>query len=223
MGKLIDLTAADGHKFKAYRADPAGKPKGGLVVIQEIFGVNRHMRATTDSFAAQGYVAICPALFDRVERDVELGYEPADIARGRDIRMKVPMEGMLADVQAATDAIKGIGKTGIVGYCWGGQIAWHGATKIKGIAAAVGYYGGGIVPFANLKPNCPVLLQFGDKDTGIPMSDVGAIRAATDATVEILVYPAGHGFSCDERGSFHQPSHERALKRTLAFFAEHLA
>ena len=221
MGKMIELTASDGHKSGAYRADPAGKPKGALVVIQEIFGVNHHMKHVTDDFAAKGYVAICPALFDRTKRNVELGYDQASIAEGREIRGKVGDEGPLKDIQAAIDAVKSVGKVGTVGYCWGGYLAFLSATRLNGIAAAVGYYGGGIANVASEKPKVPTMLHFGDKDQSIPMSDVEKVQAARkDAT--IYIYSAGHGFSCDERGSFDAAASKTALDRTLAFFAQHI-
>lgn len=221
MGKSIELKAKDGFTLGAYRADPAGKPKGGLVVIQEIFGVNQHMRNVTDEFAAEGYAAVSPALFDRAKRGVEIGYEAADIETGRNLREQVKLEDTLLDLQAAIDSLKGVGKIGVVGYCWGGSLAFLAGTRLHGIAAAVGYYGGMIAAHANEKPKVPVMLHFGEQDHGIPMSDVDKVKAARK-DVEIFVYPAGHGFSCDERGSFHKPSHEQALERTLAFFEKHL-
>ncbi|HUN47894.1 MAG TPA: dienelactone hydrolase family protein [Stellaceae bacterium] len=221
MGKMIELTASDGHKFGAYRADPAGKAKGALVVIQEIFGVNHHMRHVTDDFAARGYAAICPAVFDRTKRNVELGYDQASIAEGREIRGKVGDEGPLRDIQAAIDAVKDVGKTGVVGYCWGGYLAFLSATRLTGISAAVGYYGGGIANVASEKPKVPTILHFGDKDQSIPMSDVEKVQAARK-DVTIYIYSAGHGFSCDERGSFDAAATKTALERTLAFFQQHI-
>ncbi|HTZ76726.1 MAG TPA: dienelactone hydrolase family protein [Stellaceae bacterium] len=221
MGKMIELTASDGHKFGAYRADPAGKPKGALVVIQEIFGVNHHMKHVTDDFAAKGYVAICPALFDRTKRNVELGYDQAAIAEGREIRGKVGDEGPLKDVQASIDAVKSVGKVGTVGYCWGGYLTFLSATRLNGISAAVGYYGGGIANVASEKPKVPTMLHFGDKDQSIPMSDVEKVQATRKDTT-IYIYSAGHGFSCDERGSFDAGASKTALDRTLAFFAQHV-
>jgi carboxymethylenebutenolidase len=222
MGQTITLKAADGHSLQAYRADPAGKPKGGLVVAQEIFGVNNHMRQVCDEFAKRGYAAIAPCLFDRAERNIELGYAQDDILRGRAIRGKISFDQTNLDVAAARDALKGAGKLGVIGYCWGGSVAWLAALRLDGFACAVAYYGGNLAEYANEKPRCPVQCHFGDADAGIPMSDVGKLRGAQGAIVEIQVYPAGHGFSCDERASFHKPSHERAPTRTLAFFAEHI-
>jgi carboxymethylenebutenolidase len=221
MGKTLTLTASDGHEFSAYRADPAGKPRGGLVVVQEIFGVNQHMREVCDLFADHGYASLAPALFDRAERDVELGYQGDDVARGRDVRAKVSWDDALKDTQAAIDAIADAGKVGVIGYCWGGSIAWRAATQLKGIACAIGYYGGMIAQFKDEKPKVPVLLHFGENDASIPMSDVEVIRQV-HPEVPIHTYPAGHGFSCDHRASFHKPSHEQALRRSLTFLAAHL-
>jgi carboxymethylenebutenolidase len=222
MGQTLQLTAADGHKLAAYRADPAGKPKGGVVVIQEIFGLNGHIRRVADGFAADGYVAIAPALFDRVKPGVELGYQEADIAAGIDVRKQVTFEQALADIDAARKAIVGVGKLGVVGYCWGGTLTWLSATRLDGFAAAAGYYGGGIGNIAEEKPRCPVQMHFGETDHAIPLADVGKLRGAQGAIVEIQVYPAGHGFNCDERASYHKPSADRARARVLALFKEHV-
>jgi carboxymethylenebutenolidase len=221
MAQTITLAAKDGHKLAAYRADPAGKPRGAIVVVQEIFGVNHHMRHVTDDFAKQGYVALSPALFDRVEKGIELGYDPKSIEAGRDIRAKVPLDGTLADLQAAIDAVKSAGKVGIVGYCWGGGLAFLAATRLSGVAAAVGYYGGLVAAHAQEKPRVPVMLHFGDSDQSIPMSDVETVkRLRPDVTT--YVYKAGHGFSCDERGSYNAEASKVALERTLKFFAENI-
>ena len=221
MGKMLELTASDGHKFGAYRADPAGKPKGAVVVIQEIFGVNNHIKRTTDGFAAKGYVAIAPALFDRAKKDIQLGYDPDSITQGREIRGKVGDEGPLKDIQAAIEAVTGAGKIATVGYCWGGTLAFFSATRLHGISAAVGYYGGGIAAAAGEKPKVPTMLHFGDKDASIPMTDVEKVKAARKDTT-IYVYPAGHGFNCDERGSYDATSAKQALDRTMTFIAQHV-
>lgn len=227
MGQFIDLTASDGHKLKAYRADPAGAPKGALVVIQEIFGVNHHMRGVADGYAKDGYAVIAPALFDRVTPGVELGYQPDDIAKGREIRTKITYDQVLADVSAAAAVMKGKGKLGIIGYCWGGSVIWVAATKLDLFTAAIGYYGGDVAKFASDTPRCPVQLHFGDKDTGIPMSDVEKVQAAqkdniAKGKVEVHVYPAGHGFNCDERGSYDKASAAKARERALAFFKKYI-
>jgi carboxymethylenebutenolidase len=221
------LTAKDGHKLSAYRAEPTGKPRGALVVIQEIFGVNHHIRGVCDRFAAQGWSVISPALFDRVQRDVELGYSEADRTEGRALLGKVQWPQMEMDTQAAIDAVMDGGKVGVVGYCLGGSLAWFAATRLTGASAAVAYYGAQIPNNADEQPKCPVLMHFGAEDQGIPLAGVEKVRAAQakspSAAVEIHIYPgAGHGFSCDERGSFNAASHELALARTLEFLRKHV-
>ncbi|HUN52410.1 MAG TPA: dienelactone hydrolase family protein [Candidatus Sulfotelmatobacter sp.] len=221
MGANITLKAGDGHQFAAYRVEPKGKPKGAMVVVQEIFGVNSHIREVAEGFAADGYLAIAPALFDRAERNVELGYSQADIGRGRDIRMKVPWEQAMLDTQAAVDAAKGAGKVGIVGYCWGGSVVWLAAARAKGLAAAVGYYGGAVAQFADEKLACPVMLHFGDKDASIPLTDVAKVQKA-HPEVTVHIYEADHGFNCDHRGQFNAAAAKLARERTLAFLAKNL-
>lgn len=221
MGHKIRLIAEDGFALDAYRADPAGAPKGGIVVIQEIFGVNNHMRGVAESFAANGYAAIAPALFDRAQRGVELGYTEGDIEAGRELRAKVGWDDPLRDIRAAVKALEGAGKLGTVGYCWGGSVAWLTATRLDGIAAAVCYYGGQIAAFKDEKPRVPVMFHFGERDKGIPMTDVEAVRAA-QARETLHVYPAGHGFNCEERGDYDASCKKLALDRTLAFFARNL-
>lgn len=221
MGKNLTLTAADGHQFAAYRADPAGKPKGAIVVIQEIFGVNSHIRELCDGFAKDGYVALAPALFDRTKRGVELGYTQPDIEAGRDLRGKVSWDDVIHDVTASVKAVADVGKVGVVGYCWGGSVAFRAATQIPGVSAAIGYYGGQITPFKDEKPKAPIMLHFGETDASIPLADVEAIKKAQPA-VPVYIYPAGHGFSCDHRGSYHKESATLARTRTMEFFGKHL-
>ena len=221
MDKMIELKTKDGFTLSAYKAEPAGKAKGGLVIIQEIFGVNHHIRAVADRFAALGYTCVAPALFDRVERGVDIGYDESAMKRGVDTRAKTKLDDTLLDLTAAIGALKGAGKIGVVGYCWGGSLAFLSATRLEGIAGTVGYYGGMIAGHAQEKPKVPVMLHFGEQDKGIPMTDVEKVKAARK-DVEVHTYPAGHGFSCDERGSFDKASHEKALERTLAFFSKHV-
>jgi carboxymethylenebutenolidase len=220
MGKTIDLKAADGHTLSAYVAGPENATKG-IVVIQEIFGVNHHIRDMADRFAAQGYAVVAPALFDRVQKGIELGYTQADIDKGREYRMKLSDPQVMADVEAAARHLAGK-KLGIVGYCFGGTVAWWGATRSKSFAAASCWYGGGIAGTKDERPNCPVQMHFGEKDASIPMSDVDAIRAAQPKAESYVYAGAGHGFGCDERGSFSKPDYEQAQSRTLAFFAKHV-
>ena len=221
MGKTIELTAADGHHLAAYRADPSGPAKGGIVVIQEIFGVNPHIRAVADGYAAQGYAAIAPALFDRAQRGVELGYDEASIAEARALRGKITEEQMLADTQAAINALAGAGKRAVIGYCLGGTIAFLSATRLSGLACTVGYYGGGIAAKAAEKAKVPVMLHFGEQDHSIAMADVEKIRKA-HPEFKVFVYPAGHGFNCDHRAAYHSESAKLALERTLGFLKEHV-
>ena len=221
MGQSIELTASDGHTFGAYRADPDGAPRGALVVIQEIFGVNQHIRALTDGFAAAGYVAIAPALYDRAERGVELGYDEEGRQIGMATREKVGWDDVVKDIVAAREAVSDAGKVGIVGYCYGGTVTWLGACK-GGFDAAVGYYGGGIHTMLDLDAGCPVQLHFGEKDQGIPLENVDKIREAKP-DVEIYVYNgAGHGVVCNERPSYSEEATSQARARTLDFFAANL-
>jgi len=223
MGETITLRAADGFGTTAYVARPAGKPRGGLVVIQEIFGVNHHMRGVADGYARDGYVAIVPALFDRIRPNIELGYDEAAIAKGRELKGASPTDAALLDIAAARDAIAGAGKLGVIGYCWGGFLVWVSATRLKGFAAAVSYYGGGIGAVAAEKPSCPVQFHFGEKDHAIPLTEVDKVKAAGHKAVEVNIYPAGHGFNCDERGSFDAASTKLARGRALAFLDQHVA
>ena len=223
MGKHFSLTAADSHKLGAYRADPAGKPKGGIVVIQEIFGVNHHIRAVCDRFAGDGYVAVAPALFDRMTRDFESGYSPAEIEKARSYIAKPDWDAMLRDTDAALKEIQSVGPIAIVGFCMGGTIAFLSAARLSGWKCAIAYYGGRIVAFADERPKCPVQMHFGENDQSIPMTDVEIIKQKRPEC-EIYVYKgAGHGFHCDERGSFHQPSATLAWERAQAFLKKHMA
>ena len=221
MGTMIELTAADGHKLSAYRAEPSGKPRGGLVVIQEIFGVNSHVKQVADGYAADGYLAIAPALFDRVQRNVDLGYTPDDIAKGREIRGKVTNDMALKDADAAIKAASGAGKVGIVGYCWGGLVTWLAAGKLAGLSAAVPYYGGGILDNAELEPKVPLMGHFGDKDQHIPVDGVRKL-AEKHRKHQIFIYSADHGFNCDHRGSYNAPAAKQARERTLEFLRKHI-
>ena len=217
MGKLIDLTAADGFRLAAYQADPAGKPRGAVVVVQEIFGVNSHIRSVCDAFAADGYVTIAPALFDRVRPGVEIGYTPEDIAVGRELKSAAAVDKALLDVAAARDAVAGNGKVGIVGSCWGGYIAWLAASRLSGFACAVPYYGGGMTEAIGEKPRCPMMMHFGRQDHAIPVDGVEKLRAAHPSQ-QVYLYDAGHGFNCDQRGSYDAAAAKLARERTLDFF-----
>jgi carboxymethylenebutenolidase len=222
VGKDIKLTASDNFQLGAYRADPASAPKAAMVVIQEIFGVNHHIRAVCDRLAGEGYVAIGPSIFDRFEPNFTSGYSPEEVAVARKFVANPDWAAMLRDTQAAIDAVRNVGPVGIIGFCLGGSIAYAAATKLSGLSTAIGYYGGAIVRFADDKPKVPTQLHFGEKDAGIPLSDVETIRAERP-DVEIHVYPgAQHGFHCDERASYDKSSADIAWPRSLGFLAKHL-
>ena len=222
MGHRIELRAADGFELGAWESTPAGVPKGSVVVIQEIFGVNNHIREVVDGYAEAGYAAVAPQIFDRVEPNIELGYEEADMGQGIELAFqKLQMPNTLADIQAAIDHASAHGKVGVVGYCFGGLLTWLAACELSGVAAASSYYGGGVAGEAARSPNCPVIMHFGELDAHIPLSDVDKVKAA-QPDVPVYVYAADHGFNCDHRGSFDAPSADLARQRTLAFFAEHL-
>jgi len=217
----IELAAADGHRLSAWRTGPQDASRA-LVVVQEIFGVNRHMRHVCEEFARQGFAVACPALFDRVEPGIELGYEQEDRKRGMALRSQIDAAAAVLDIEAAAQALPQSARIGIIGYCWGGTVAWHGATRSQRFTAAIGYYGGGIAAAREEKPRCPVQLHFGAEDHGIPLSDVDAIRAARPE-VEVFVYPgAGHGFACEERDSYNPAATAQAMQRSLAFLNKHL-
>jgi len=221
MGQVIELTAADGFKLAAYRADPAGKARGALVVAQEIFGVNSHIKSVCDGFAADGYVAIAPALFDRYERGVDIGYTPADIAKGRELKGKTTIDAALRDVAAARDAVSSSGKVGVVGYCWGGYVAWMTASRLPGFACAIPYYGGGMLEASGEQPKCPLIAHFGERDANIPVAGVRELAAA-HPEAQVYIYAADHGFNCDQRGSYDAAAAKLARERTLAFLQRHV-
>ena len=223
MGDMIELTAADGTRVSAYEARPAGKPRGAVVVLQEIFGVNSHIREVADGYAAQGYVAVAPATFHRVKPGVQLGYTEADMNEGFGYKTAVealPEPGVMQDHAAQISGAK----VGIVGYCWGGLLTWRAACLLQGLSAAVPYYGGGVTTEAEVArhPKVPVLAHFAEEDKWIPMDTVHAFAKA-HPEVSVHTYAAHHGFNCDHRGAWHAPSAQLAKARTLAFFESHLA
>ncbi len=220
MGETITLTAADGHGFGAYRARPEGKPRGGLVVLQEIFGINGHIRALCDGFAADGFDAIAPALFDRKAIAVELGYDDDGVKVGRAMRMGVGWDGPMRDIAAAAEEAGDSGKVCAVGYCWGGSLAWLAAARLE-FACVSAFYGGQINQFRGERPRCPIALHFGEEDALIPPGD-RALIAEWNPGVPIHLYPAGHGFACDARDGYHGTSAALARQRTVDLFAEHL-
>ena len=230
MGQTIELKAADGQLVPAYLAPPAGPARGAVVVLQEIFGVNSHIRAVADRFAARGYLAVAPATFARVQPDVDLGYSEADMGVGFGLKTAVealPGAGAMPDIQAAIDyaAQHGGGKVGIVGFCWGGLLTWRAACRLKGLSAAACYYGGGMTTAdeAASQPQVPVpvLAHFGQRDHWISVDSVQAFARA-HPEVQVHVYDADHGFNCDQRGSYDEAAANTARERTLAFCAKHL-
>jgi carboxymethylenebutenolidase len=220
------LTAADGFRSSAYVSEPSGTPKGAIVVLQEIFGVNSHIRAVTDGYAAAGYLAIAPSTFDRIERDIQLGYTPDDMAQGSRLKAAVealPPPGVLQDIQAAVEYAARAGKVGVVGYCWGGLLVWRSAEKVSGLSAAVAYYGGGMTVGSepSRKPAVATMAHFGDQDTHISVESVKAFER-THPEVEVHLYAANHGFNCDQRGSYNAGAAATALERSLHHFGKHL-
>ncbi len=221
MGKWIELKAADGFTLAAWRADPAGAPRGAVVIAQEIFGVNSHIRSVCDGYAADGYVAIAPALFDRYQRGVDIGYTAPDVARGRELKALAKADAALLDLAAARDEAANAGKVGVIGYCWGGYLAWLASARLPGMACAATYYGGGMTDAMGETPKCPVISHFGERDGGIPMAGVNAFAAARPEVV-VHTYPADHGFNCDQRGAFDANAAKLARDRTLAFLRQHI-
>lgn len=218
----ISLTASDGFELGAYRADPDGKPRGGVVVIQEIFGVNSHIRSICDRLAADGYAAIAPALFDRTEPGFESGYSPDEVATARGFIADPDWDAFLRDTDAAREALADTGKVGIVGFCLGGSVAFAAATRLSGFSAAVGFYGGKVAAMADEVPQCPVQLHYGSEDHGIPMSNVDTVRSKRP-DVDVFVYDgAGHGFNCDARASYHPEAAKLAWGRTMDFLSQHI-
>lgn len=216
----LQLRASDGKTLSAYVARPEGTPRGAIVVVQEIFGVNSHVRRVAEQYAAEGYVAIAPAMFDRFQKGVELGYEAKDVEQGVAFMMRTTNASTLADLDAAIAAVSHAGRVGMVGYCWGGRSTYLAACH-AGIAAGVAYYGGGIPQLLPDTPRVPMMFHFGERDSHIPPGDVDQVRKANPQAVFHL-YPAGHGFNCSERQDFDQVSSQLAFERTIEFFRKHV-
>jgi carboxymethylenebutenolidase len=219
---MLTVTASDGHQLACYQADPEGAPKGGVLVIQEIFGVNAHIRSVCDGYASHGYRALAPAIFDRVERGVELGYDGDAMRRGVAIVGQLKQGDVLKDLQAGIDLLSSAGRVGVVGYCYGGTLTWAAACRLDRVAAASGYYGGQIMRQADAVPRAPTILHFGEQDAMIPIADVDKFKQA-HPNVPVYVYPTGHGFNCDARPGYHAESARLALQRTLDLFGKYVA
>lgn len=221
MGDQISIKMQDGFELSAYRSMPSAQSKGVVVVIQEIFGVNAHIREVADGYAAQGYSAIAPALFDRIERDIELGYAEADMGKGIELAFQgLEMAQTMKDLQSVVDYGAAQGAVGVVGFCFGGLLTYLSACQLKGVAAASSYYGGGIAGVLDHQPKCPLIMHFGELDAHIPMTDVDKIKEA-NPRIPVHVYDADHGFNCDHRASYSEQAAELALQRTLAHFDQH--
>lgn len=219
MGQTISLSTRHG-RISAWQAKPHNKPRGALVVVQEIFGVNPHIRQVTDRFANYGYLAVAPALFDLVHPGTELGYDEAGVERGREVAAELGFNGALDGVRAAFDLLEAEHRVGVVGYCWGGSVAYLANARLG--LPAVSYYGGRTVPLLHERPKAPLMLHFGENDPLIPPEDVQAHRDAL-SSAEIHVWPgAGHGFNCDQRADYNEDVARQALERTLAFFQKNL-
>ena len=214
MSEWMSLETPSG-RIRAWLATPHVPPRGALVVVQEIFGVNAHIRAVCTTFAEHGYVAMAPALFDHFEHDVQLRYDPEGVARGRELVEKLGFERALEDVKAAAAQLQEYGKVGVVGYCWGGTVAYLANTRLS--MPAVSYYGARTVPFLDEQLDAPMMFHFGEHDPSIPQADV-ELHRQRHPEADIHVYPAGHGFNCDQRDDFHRASAELALDRTLGLF-----
>ena len=220
MSEYTQLMARDGHEFEAWLAPATGTVRGAVVILQEIFGVNSHIRAVTDSYAAAGYLAIAPSLFDRVRRGVDLQYDDAGMQEGRGYVMQIPQEKVMLDIGASLNVVRHAGRVAAIGYCWGGTLSYVAACQLP-VAAAVSYYGTRIMANLDKTPRVPVLYHFGSEDKSIPPENIDKIRAA-DPAGEVHVYPADHGFNCDQRASYHAESAALARSSTLAFLASHI-
>jgi len=222
MGKHIELTASDGHKFQAYVAEPSGKPKGALIVVMEIFGVNSHIRRVTDEYAGDGYLAIAPQFFDRVQKGLDVGYAGQDLELARSLMQKMNLNDPLKDVEVAKAHVASAGKVGILGFCWGGSLAFKSACNVNGLACAVAYYGGSIPNIVDEKPKCPVMFHWGETDQSIPLEKAKMVAEKHKDQIHHFYPGAGHGFNCEQRGSYNADSSKLARERTLEFLKKHI-
>ena len=220
MSELIEVTAKDNHQFSAYISQPFGKPKAGIVIIQEIFGVNKHIKEVTDLYASKGYLCLAPSLFDRIEKNVTLNYDEKGVSKGRNLKELCDKDA-LKDIEASISIVSSAGKVGVVGYCWGGSLSWRIGCESSNISASVCYYGGDIPKLRDLKPKCNILTHFGELDKGIPMKDVKIFKEKR-SEVLTYTYPADHGFNCNHRRQFDETSAKVALDRTLKFLERNL-
>lgn len=222
MSSAIQLTAADGFGFSAYVAHPAGEPRGRLLILPEIFGVNSHIRSVTDRYAAHGYLAIAPGMFDRAQPGLDLGYSDDDVRIGQNLMRQLNWKDALLDLDATASWGGNVGKTAIVGYCWGGTAAWVAASKATGVDCAVSYYGNAITTVMDATPRIPMMLHWGERDHLISLDQIRSIESSAPAVVS-WTYATGHGFNCDQRSLYHPEFAKLAERRTLAFLDEHMA
>ncbi|MFN0263599.1 dienelactone hydrolase family protein [Tepidamorphus sp. 3E244] len=220
-GRTLQLRAGDGHALDAWCTGPEGEARWGAVVLQEIFGVNAHIRETCERYAALGAYALAPALFDRAQRGTELDYTADGVDTGRKLREQIDWDAAVADVQAAVDEASRAGPVCVIGYCWGGTLAFLAAARFNNVACAISYYGGQTVPFADENIQVPVIMHFGSEDPRIPERDRKIILDG-NPDIEAHVYPCDHGFNCDHRKEFDAPSAALAMERNLAFLSAHI-
>ena len=220
MNELIEITAKDNHRFSAYISQPSKKPKAGIIIIQEIFGVNAHIKEVTDLYASKGYLCIAPSLFDRIEKNVTLNYDESGVNKGRKLK-ELCDNNALKDIEASVSVVSSAGKVGVIGYCWGGSLSWRIVCEASNLSASVCYYGGDIPKLKNLKPNCNVLTHFGELDKGIPIKNVKIFKKKRPEVLT-YTYPADHGFNCNQRNQFNKNCAEIALDRTLKFLERNL-
>ncbi|MFO1107732.1 MAG: dienelactone hydrolase family protein [Bradyrhizobium sp.] len=219
---MIELTASDGTAISAYRADPAGTPKGAIVVLQDIFGITPDIEKLANDFAAKGYVAIAPSLFDREKPGARFAHDESGLAEGATLAGQIDRERILSDIQAAVDAVKDAGKVAVIGHCWGGDLAYAAANRIKGIACAIGYDGGETVADYREKRKVPTLLHFAESDPRLPMAQITQFRAHRP-DVSAFTYPgASRGFGCGERASYREEPAQKALERTLFWISQYV-
>ena len=221
MGEIINATASDGHEFDIYLAQSKGSPRGGIVLIQEIFGVNNHIKNVAEKFSSNGYLVGVPSLFDRVQPDIQLGYSTKDVIRGKQLKDNLGNEKPLIDIIATLNIVRSAGRVAVVGYCWGGTLAWLSACHVDGFDVAISYYGGGIGQLLSIEPRCPSIFHFGEQDHAIPVAEVNSLRQA-HPECPIYLYPANHGFNCEQRDSFHSTSSAIAFERTIQHLAKYI-
>ena len=220
MNEFIEITAKDKHQFKAYISQPSGKPKAGIIIIQEIFGVNAHIKEVTDLYASKGYLCIAPSLFDRIEKNVTLNYDDEGISKGRKLKALCDKDA-LKDIDASIAVVSSAGKVGVIGYCWGGSLSWRIGCESSDVCASVCYYGGDIPKLKMLQPKCSVMCHFGEMDQSISIKDVKNFTEI-QKDVNVFTYPADHGFNCDHRSQYNKESSELAFSRTIDFLAKNM-